>query len=163
MNDGIFQDWNVNAGNPKGRFVLAFLRLCRAIRRLPEPWWIVGLPILLLYVFLVEWFMGIELGYKVTIGTRIRLYHGTGLVVHPFAVIGDDCVLRHGVTIGDRGGSAVPTLGDRVEIGCGAMILGGITIGNDVRIGAGSVVLHDVPAGAVVVGNPAKVVRPSDS
>lgn len=156
----IFQDWDSNAGNPKGRFLLAFFRLCQMIRVQPEPIWFLGAPVLLLYVVLVEWMMGIELTYKTKTGTRLRLYHGTGLVVHEKSVLGDDCTLRQGVTIGYRSaGEGVPVIGHRVDIGCGAILLGAIRIGDGAVIGAGAVVLHDVPAGAVVAGNPAKVIR----
>ncbi|HRJ73637.1 MAG TPA: hypothetical protein PLS03_15550 [Terrimicrobiaceae bacterium] len=158
----IFQDWDSNAGNPKGRLLLAFFRLCQAIRSQPGPIWLLGAPVLLAYVVLVEWVMGIELTYKTRTGTRLRLYHGTGLVVHEMAVLGDDCTLRHGVTIGYRHpGGGAPVIGHRVDIGCGAILLGAIHVGDGAVIGAGAVVLHDVPAGAVVAGNPARVIRES--
>ena len=160
--NAIFQDWDSNAGNPKGRLLLAFFRLCQILRALPGPVWLLGAPVLLLYVVLVEWIMGIELTYKTKTGTRLRLYHGTGLVVHEESVLGDDCTLRHGVTIGyRRSGEGAPVIGNRVDIGCGAILLGAIRVGDGAVIGAGAVVLHDVPAGAVVAGNPAKVIRQS--
>lgn len=158
--NSLFQDWDVNVGNPKGRVVLVFWRLCRAIRALPGGLWLLGSPLLLLYVVGVEWIMGIELGYSTRVGTRLRLYHACGLIVHPEAVIGDDCILRQGVTIGYRQpGEGVPVLGNNVEIGCGAILLGPIRVGDGAKIGAGAVVIKDVPAGAVAAGNPAKVIR----
>ncbi len=81
--NSLFQDWDVNVGNPKGRVVLVFWRLCRAIRALPGGLWLLGSPLLLLYVVGVEWIMGIELGYSTRVGTRLRLYHACGLIVHP--------------------------------------------------------------------------------
>ena len=163
MLEFVFQDWQVNAGNPKGRLVLAFFRLCQFLRRLPEPWWILASPVLFFYVVFVEWIMGIELGYRNVVGKRLRLYHGAGLVVHPWAILGDDVILRHGVTIGFRRSTdnRVPVLGNRVEVGCGATILGAIAIGDDARIGAGAVVMRDVPAGATATGNPARIVNRS--
>jgi serine acetyltransferase len=160
MLEFVLQDWEVNAGNPKGRLVLAFFRLCQFLRKLPGSWWLLASPILALYVVLVEWIMGIELGYRSAVGKRLRLYHGTGLIVHPWAVIGDDVTLRHGVTIGFRKNTdkRLPVLGNRVEVGCGASILGPITIGDGARVGAGSVVMQNVPAGATVIGNPARIV-----
>jgi len=156
--DAILQDWEVNAGNPKGRVILALFRLGQSIRRWPGPLWLLGSPILLLYVVLVEWIMGIELGYKTSVGTRLRLYHATGLVVHPTACLGDDCTLRHSVTIGERTtGGPCPIIGNGVEIGCGAIILGAITVGDGAMIGAGAVVLEDVPARYIAVGNPARI------
>ena len=81
-----------------------------------------------------------------------------GVVVHAGSVIGDDCTLRHGVTIGNRTPDGpLPVIGNNVEIGCGAIILGGITIGDGARIGAGAIVVKDVPPGAVALSAPATV------
>jgi putative colanic acid biosynthesis acetyltransferase WcaB len=103
--------------------------------------------------------LGIELNHKAKVGPRLRLHHGYGLVVHESAVIGSDCTLRHGTTIGNRRESDdCPVIGDRVDIGCSSVIIGRIEIGDDAKIGAGSVVLHDVPAGCTVAGNPARPV-----
>jgi len=76
-------------------------------------------------------------------------------------VIGEDCTLLHGVTLGEARFDELdcPRVGDRVTIGAGAIVLGGIMIGDDVVIGAGSVVLSDVPAGCAVAGVPARVIR----
>ena len=156
----ILQDWAANTGNAKGRFVLVLFRLCQVIRRWPDPLWLLGSPVLLLYVLLVHWLMGIELDYKSSIGSGLALHHGTGVVVHQSAIIGKDCILRHGVTLGERrAGGGYPVLGDRVEVGVHAIILGSVRIGDGAVIGAGSVVLHDVPPGAVAVGNPATIIR----
>lgn len=154
----VFQDWEVNVGNPKGRLVLALFRACQAIRDWPGDTWLFGSPVLLLYVVLVEWVLGIELSYKTKVGRNLRLYHATGLVVHAGAVIGEGCILRHGVTIGNREPDGpLPFLGDRVEIGCGAIILGGVRIGDGARIGAGAIVVKDVPADAVALGPAATI------
>jgi len=162
MTDTIFQDWAANAGNPKGRFVLAFFRLCQLIRRQPEPVWLLGIPVLALYVGLVHWVMGIELDYQTRVGPGLRLYHGVGLVVHQKSVIGANCTLRHGVTLGGRReNGGCPILEDGVEIGAGAIVLGAVRIGSGAIVGAASLVLQDVPAGSVVGGNPARVIRPS--
>lgn len=155
---GIFQDWKANQGNPKGRFVLCYFRLCQVIRR--TQFWPFGLPILGVYVVLVHWIMGIELDYKSDIGSGLALHHGMKLVVHNKVKIGAHCVLRQFVTIGERiAGGPVPVLGERVEVGANAVILGGIRLGDGSVVGAGSVVLHDVPPRAVVAGNPAKILR----
>ena len=106
---------------------------------------------------------GIEVPYSVTVGRRTVIHHQGLLVINGRCRIGDDCILRHGVTMGlrylDRP-TEVPTLGNRVNVGVGAVVLGGITIGDDVQIGANSVVLTDVPAGCTVVGNPARILPP---
>lgn len=105
---------------------------------------------------------GIELPYTVKVGRRVILEHQHGIVVHGSAVIGDDCILRHGVTLGirtlDRLDQA-PILGRGVNVGAGAKILGRVHIGDGASIGANAVVLHDVPDGALAVGIPATVVE----
>lgn len=105
---------------------------------------------------------GVDIHPAARVGRRLVIDHGTGIVVGQTAVIGDDCLIYQGVTLGmtgKHGGKRHPTVGDRVMIGAGAIVLGDITVGSDVRVGAGSVVLHDVPDGMTVVGNPARVVR----
>lgn len=154
----ILQDWKANHGNPKGRFVLFFFRVCQVIRR--SPLWPLGLPVLAVYVVLVHWLMGIELDYQTEVGPGLSLQHGTGLVVHQKAQIGSGCTLRHGVTLGVRvKNGPLPVLGDGVEIGANAVLLGGIVVGDRSVVGAGSVVLHNVPPDSVVAGNPAKILR----
>jgi len=107
----ILQDWSANANNPKGRFVMVFFRLCQSVRRLPGGVWILGSPILALYVLLVHWLMGIELDYRSSVGEGLSLQHAVGLVVHRDAVIGRGCTLRNGVTLGIRPPRAgVPSL-----------------------------------------------------
>ena len=156
--NGILQDWKANHGNPKGRFVMVFFRLCQQIRN--SSLWPVGVPVLGSYVILVHWIMGIELDYRTEVGPGLSLQHGTGLVVHQRCKIGAGCTLRHGVTLGERvKNGPVPVLADGVEMGANAVVLGGVFLGSGSVVGAGSIVLHDVPAGAVVAGNPAKIVR----
>lgn len=102
---------------------------------------------------------GIELPYSVQLGRRVIIEHQAGIVVHGSAVIGDDCILRQGVTIGNNGldhPQEAPVIGQRVNIGAGAKILGPVCIGDDAVIGANAVVLHDVSAGTTVVGIPAR-------
>ncbi|WP_297573708.1 serine O-acetyltransferase [uncultured Deefgea sp.] len=103
---------------------------------------------------------GIDLPCETRVGRRLRIDHFGGVIISGDTVIGDDVILRHGVTLGLRheGQGGAPTLGDRVEVGAGAKIIGAITIGHDAKIGANAVVLHDVPCGAVAVGIPARVV-----
>ncbi|PKW26857.1 serine O-acetyltransferase [Phycicoccus duodecadis] len=104
---------------------------------------------------------GVEIHPGAQIGQRFFIDHGMGVVIGATAVVGDDVMLYHGVTLGgrslQRGVKRHPTVGDRVTIGTGARVLGDIEIGDDVQIGANSVVVKDVPAGAVATGVPARV------
>lgn len=160
----ILQDWAANANNPKGRFVLLYFRLCQGIRRLPAGLWILGIPLLAFYVLLVHWLMGIELDYQTVVGPGLALQHGVGLVVHQRAVIGSGCMLRNGVTIGERPPrEGLPVIGNGVDMGVNAVILGPVTIGDGSVIGAGSIVIQSVQAGSVMVGNPARLIRRIDS
>jgi serine O-acetyltransferase len=108
---------------------------------------------------LSEILTGIELPCEVKIGKRFRIDHFGGIVISGDAVFGDDCVIRNGVTVGLRntGVRGAPILGDRVDVGAGAKILGAIRIGNDVAIGANAVVLKDVPSNSIAVGIPARI------
>ena len=110
---------------------------------------------------LVRNFYGIELPPTARIGRRLRIEHQHGIIVHYNAVIGDDCVLRHEVTIGqkDMNDDRAPTLGNRVEVGAGAKIIGDVFIGCDAVIGANAVVIRNVSPGAHAVGIPAKVIE----
>jgi serine O-acetyltransferase len=122
------------------------------------PWGAVHLVLMKLG----EVFCGIYLGKDARIGRRLVIEHFGAIIVHNRAVIGDDCVLRQGVTIGMRHTSdplGVPVLGDRVDVGAGAKLLGRIVIGDDAVIGANAVVLDNVPAGALAVGVPAVIKR----
>ena len=105
---------------------------------------------------------GIEIHPGATIGRRLFIDHGMGVVIGETAVIGDDCTLYQGVTLGGTGkdtGKRHPTLGNNVLIGAGAKVLGPFTIGDNTRVAAGAVVLSGIPANATAVGVPARVVR----
>ena len=111
---------------------------------------------------LSKFFTGIEIHPGATIGKRLVIDHGTGIVIGETAIIGDDCLLYQGVTLGGTGkdvGKRHPTLGNNVMVGCGAKILGPFTVGSNARIAANSVVLREVPENATVVGVPGRVVR----
>ncbi len=86
-------------------------------------------------------------------------YNGLGIVIHPRAIIGNNCIISQNVSIGGRGGNSVPRIGNNVLLGAGCKILGNIRIGNDAKIGANSVVLKDIPDGATAVGIPARVIK----
>jgi serine O-acetyltransferase len=108
-------------------------------------------------------FTGIEIHPGATIGRRLFIDHGTGIVIGETAEIGDDVMLYHDVTLGGRSLQPVkrhPTIGNGVVIGAGARILGPVLVGDGAKIGANAVVVRDVPAGSVVVGVPGEVLRP---
>lgn len=114
--------------------------------------------------FLGRWLTGIEIHPGAQIGRRFFIDHGMGVVIGETAVIGDDCTIYHGVTLGGttwNKGKRHPTLGNGVVIGAGAKVLGPIDIGEGARIGSNSVVVKPVPAGVTVVGIPAHIIDPS--
>ncbi|MFZ4537051.1 serine O-acetyltransferase [Propionivibrio sp.] len=102
---------------------------------------------------------GIELHCETRVGRRLLIEHFGGIIISGDTVIGDDVVIRQGVTIGlmHTGQRGAPVIGNRVDIGAGAKILGAISIGDDAVIGANAVVIRDVPAGALAVGVPARI------
>lgn len=106
---------------------------------------------------LTRFFTGIEIHPGATIGKRLMIDHGMGIVIGETAVIGNDCVIYHQVTLGGTGREKLkrhPTIGNNVLIGAGAKLLGPINIGDNVKIGAGSVVLKSVEKNSTVVGVP---------
>jgi len=112
---------------------------------------------------LARLFTGIEIHPGARIGRRFFIDHGMGVVIGETAVVGDDCTLYHGVTLGGTSwnkGKRHPTLGRNVVVGAGAKILGPIEIGDGVRIGSNSVVIESVAPGTTVVGVPGHVVAP---
>lgn len=109
--------------------------------------------------FFADAILGIEIPCEAVIGKRFTIEHTGAIVVSGDAVFGDDCIIRQGVTVGlrNRNHRGSPRIGNRVDIGAGAKLLGNIQIGDDVAIGANAVVLCDVPSGSIAVGIPAVV------
>lgn len=102
-----------------------------------------------------RWMTGIEIHPGATIGRRLVIDHGVGVVIGETAVVGDDCIIFHGVTLGGLKFDPVkrhPTVGNKVLIGTGAKVLGPLKVGDGAMIGANAVVVRDVPAGATMVG-----------
>lgn len=110
----------------------------------------------------VKFFTGIEIHPGATIGKRFFIDHGMGVVIGETAIIGDDCTIYQGVTLGGTGkdiGKRHPTLGNNVMVGSGAKILGPFTVGDNSKIAAGAVVLSEVPPNSTCVGVPARIVK----
>jgi serine O-acetyltransferase len=130
-------------------------------RLLAGPCWRLGLRWLARWFSTIaRWMTGIEIHPGATIGRRVFIDHGMGVVIGETAEIGDDCTLYHGVTLGGTSwnkGKRHPTLGRGVVIGAGAKILGPILIGDDARVGSNAVVVREVPPGATAVGIPARI------
>jgi serine O-acetyltransferase len=106
---------------------------------------------------------GIEIHPGATIGRRVFIDHGFGVVIGETAEIGDDCTIYQGVTLGgtslSKGKKRHPTLAPGVIIGAGAKILGAFTVGEGAKVGSNAVVLKEVPPGATAVGNPARIIQ----
>ena len=127
--------------------------------------WLYGRRLFFLARLISQWarfWTGIEIHPGASIGRRLVIDHGTGIVIGETTKIGDDVLLYQGVTLGGTGkdvGKRHPTLGSNVLVGAGARVLGPITIHDNARIAAGAVVLQDVPENATAVGVPAQIVR----
>jgi serine O-acetyltransferase len=114
-----------------------------------------------LYVYVRNHY-GIELPRTTKVGRRLTIGHQGGIVIHDSTRIGDDCIIRQNVTLGAASVETVehgPTLMNRVEVGCGAVIMGNIVIGDDVRIGPNAVVTMNIPAGSTVVASPPRIIQ----
>lgn len=110
---------------------------------------------------IVETLLATSLPKTAVIGPGLRIWHFGNIFIHGDANIGANCTLRQGVTIGNRvADGPVPVIGNNVEFGAYAQVLGDVRIGNDCKIGAMAVVLDDVPDGCTAVGAPARIIRP---
>jgi serine O-acetyltransferase len=134
------------------------------MRARAQRWVLIRIPLKIIQILLLkvsEVLFGISIGVNVKIGRRFIIEHFGGIVIHAQAIIGDDVRIRQGVTIGNKTVDRpldAPVIGNRVNIGAGAKILGKIVIGDDVDIGANAVVLKDVPSHSIAVGVPARIV-----
>jgi len=151
----------------QGFWVMIVYRLGRWRYGIETRW--LRLPFSFLYKFLykvVQILTGIEFPCEVAVGKNFRIDHHSDIVVSGYATFGDNCVIRNGVTVGLRNvdDPVAPRIGNNVDIGAGAKIIGRITIGNNVNIGANAVVLTDVPDNSLAVGVPAKMLprRPEE-
>jgi serine O-acetyltransferase len=121
-------------------------------------------PVLTLVLFLyrliypiIRQYGGVELSPRTNIGPGLCIFHFGPTIIHPDVIAGENLTIMNGVTIG-AAKSGVPRIGDRVSIGCGATVIGGIAIGDDVNIGAGAVVTTNMPSNCTAVGVPARAI-----
>jgi serine O-acetyltransferase len=128
------------------------------IDKLRQPFGMVVRSACAILSLVVQMATGIELPLHAQIGPGLRIYHAGNIIINPGVTIGRNCTLRPGVTLGNlTADGEVPTVGDRVEFGVYAQVLGGVEIGDDAKIGAMALVLQDVPSGATAVGVPARI------
>jgi|SRR5258708_11366670 serine O-acetyltransferase len=163
MFDNLREDWDTHERDiwRQGLWVMAVYRFGRW--RYGFRHRIVRAPLSFVYKLLFKFIQiitGIELPCEANIGRRFRIDHFGGVIISGDVVFGDDVVIRNGVTIGLRraGVRGSPKIGNRVDIGAGAKILGPITIGDDTTIGANAVVLEDVPPNSSAIGIPARTI-----
>jgi putative colanic acid biosynthesis acetyltransferase WcaB len=167
--DYIFQDWQANnETSSKSRLVLLLFRIAQLSGNLSSFLYPISIAYRLIYIFIVDWLLGIDIPWDTQIGKNIKLIHGQSIVVNHEAIIGDNCILRTCTTIGnkkltDGSYSNSPKIGNNVDIGANVVIIGEIIISDNVVIGAGSVVVKDVPPNTIVAGNPAKVIKMQDN
>ena len=133
------------------------------LHRLAHFLWSIKLKLIArIFSHLARILTGIEIHPGAQIGRRFFIDHGMGVVIGETAIIGDDCTLYHGVTLGGttwKKGKRHPTLKDNVVIGAGAKVLGPITLGNNSKVGSNAVVVTDSPKDSTAVGIPAKIIE----
>lgn len=156
--NGVFQDFSGNMGRPIIQLVLILFRSANFFRasssRLIR---VLGIPVAVIYRAVALTVANIDIPAGTSIGRRLQIHHGTGLVINRTCRLGDDVILRHCTTLGSKSDLMNgPSIGSRVDIGPNSIVLGDIVVGDDSTIGAGSVVLKDINPGLTVAGNPAK-------
>ena len=167
MFENISEDWRTYEGDltRQGLGVMLVYRFGRWRYTIQQRW--LRLPFSFAYrilKLLSQILTGIDLPCEVQVGRRLIIEHFGDIIISGDTIIGDDVIIRNGVTIGLKrtGEMGAPIIGNRVDIGAGAKLLGAIRIGDDVVIGANAVVLQDIPANSLAVGVPA-MIKPRSS
>lgn len=155
-------DIKANKGNPKGKIISSMYRIANYYTTNKKNnllLRIIGYPYIKIYRSLFYWWWGIEIPDRVKIGKGLQIWHGFGIVINSDVQAGDNLLLRHCTTIGNKfDGSKCPIIGDNVDIGAHTIIIGDIIIGDNVTIGAGSVVTKSIPPYHIAYGNPIKII-----
>jgi serine O-acetyltransferase len=142
-----------------GRSLLASLRAYQRLAGRRGPFAMIGRKIAVLRHRFWSVVSGADIPLNSQLGGGLLIPHPNGIVIHPRATVGVNCLIHQQVTIGVGGRPGdVPRIGGHVDIGAGAKILGGLVVGDHARVGANAVVLADVPTGATAVGIPARVI-----
>ena len=154
----VFQDWDANQGAAKSKLIMAAFRQTHRWLVRPRRVWHPAASAA--YTVIVNWILGVELPPETQVGPGLCLMHPQAIVINRDVRIGARCMIRASTTLGNKVGVdgedlGSPVVGDDVEFGVGAIVIGPVTVGSGARVGAGAVVVRDVPEGAVVVGNPA--------
>ena len=148
----VFADWHANRGYPKSQLVMVLFRATSLLRGGRSVQRFAYLLLAAVYKLVAEGLLGIEIPPSTSIGDGLRLRHGVATVINPAAVIGENVMVRHSVTIGNRrAADDCPIIEDDVEIGAGAVIVGRVRIGRGARIGPNAVITFDVPPDGVAV------------
>tara|TARA_B110000208_G_scaffold185298_1_gene240282 strand:- start:392 stop:892 length:501 start_codon:yes stop_codon:yes gene_type:complete len=160
----ILQDWEINKGSVVARILLVQFRLLQLLLQLGRCGKMMAILPWVLYKLYSEFFLHIELSPKTQVGASIHFPHPFSIVINANSKVGKECVIRHGVTIGNKGdrsldSSLCPYLHDGVNVGCNAVVIGGVTLGSGSTIGAGSVVICNVEEGAFYAGVPARKIK----
>lgn len=152
-------DWRANPGNCRGRLLLVLFRISQKSLK-NGGMKIFIFPIWVIYKFYSEWIFGVELSPRTKVGPGLSLPHPQCIVINHQSVIGKNCLIRHGVTIGvsRTGDRFAPKVGDNVELGCGAVLLGGIKVGNSAIVGANTVVVKDVSGHTIIAGASSRII-----
>ncbi|WP_333838348.1 serine acetyltransferase [Novosphingobium sp.] len=153
------QDFEANQGNGKGRIFLLIFRLAKWLDGSSALIRTFGIPVIYFYKIVSQFGFGCDFPLTISLGKSAKIVHIHGLVVNKRTVIGEGVILRNGVTLGVKGNgmAGAPVIGDHVEFGSNAIVIGPVHIGSGAKIGAGAVVLRDVPPNAIAVGNPARI------
>jgi len=159
----IFQDWKANSGNVNSQVIMISYRIAKWARN-KTILTILFFWYLILYKIFIEWISGIQISLFAKIGKDFRIENGRGTFIDDEAEFGINCTLRQLSVVGrkkliDNTFSGAPKIGDNVDIGVSAIIIGNIQIGNNVTIGAGAVITKNVSDNSVMVGNPANLLK----